>query len=995
MRSTSYAAPSFSRRAAKTMPDPPATSQPPLPVLDDPVPLAGRPLHAVDERLRALNASDADAVNRLLERLVALGGQRAAIYAAHSAPAGSEQPPGRRTPVPGAQAPTRAQQAAAYRAAMVPLGIAAAGIERDVNAQLQRLGRPSAEADLFLAHLHSRVAGAVTTHLDAAARAYAEAWETYERACFLAALMHWTRERVNRGRDFRPPIGMGTISPRDFTRLRPTATGRRWANLLEGAQDGFVDHVRQQQRGQFPRAVDGARAVGVAVWTCGYRALTTPTIVQRRLRAILRTLHGHVNESVRALEDARVLGLDQPPARTGPFDVRTQVLAASSDARNRQWAAGRVVGRRRTLLWLGASGGGAVLDAVRTWRRRRNELLTRELTSGGYLARLPPEELRFLAESSPDVSDVTVGPDGSPRRLRVARARGTSNARSTAEVQGDLDRLYLLFHAFRYRGFPRPPVTSRSRETVSSPELLWSALVSSTSATYDGLHASGFGREQRAIGIGTYNGHGPESSDVALPHATELRVAFPRRVYLGRSLLGADANAPIGWYRAASWQRGSSSIASAATDLYTKWTAGYFGNTGRFPVEWPRALARRDLGSPFPAHIEADLANRSPIEQYVIVYRRRNDLTPAWRRALFRGGDGFPRHVDVDRFLAGLFFRETIAGRPDEPDVERLREAVGAELDRALAARWSAARPADWTGSADGWRSLLRHFATDADARRAHHGVTFTAIARTVAYQRDLVRALRREAPVSGRIPIAFERVADQGASASAADVAAMRRAMTEYARLFTTFTRDLLNEGDAAAGSPAEHFHVVLLGNIVILRAPGMSGTAPAPAEAIEADPATFGGLGAEGSRPGGASTQLVVRYEREERGTPFTVHAVIEMTHLQRVNQSIATTPLAVRGAGDAMSVGDAPVLGVTGVSGNSVSPHVHMTVELWLERPGTRDAGPRPLAIVPLIDFFGQLRFAPGGLSGPLDVPPPPPADPPTATAPLAAPSPASPP
>ncbi|MBB5868387.1 hypothetical protein F4553_001766 [Allocatelliglobosispora scoriae] len=819
------------------------------------------------------------------------------------------------------------------------------------------------------------------SRLDDCERLYAQAWSAYERSCLLAAVWHWGRERLNCTR--RRGVPAHPVGPMDDRLLARHADGAGgiWLPLLRAAGAAFRDAHRPGAAP--PPRVSASQAASVVAWTCAQHPPLVPTAAQRRLRAVLRGMHGAVNESLRVLEDARALRIFTEAERRATDPARTDravncwpdlLPAPRMHGHDRRWQAALDDALTRTLRWTVPGDHGDLAGqrsaACRRWRGRRNVFLTARLTELGLLSLLPPEEQRLLGTDDP--ADLTGTRSDGIRRPCGPRGAG----RTDAAVQAGLDRLYCLFQELRYHGYLVPNQRSRGRDAVRTAENVWSGLVGTLSAIGAGFQTAGFGEPADArVGVSTYNGHSPSAWDVIMRVDRPLRPAQPTLLYLGEDILGDDPGTPTGWYAADGWRTRDIARSSPPVDLFTKLVEGYFDGDHGFANRWRRRCADL-LADPATASAVraalAPVADRTPLQQYRHVYEQ-STLAAGVRTRLMRssGADpDSPRHPRVDRFLAALFFREVVTGAAgEEAAMDRMRAAIGAAMFTALRDDWATRRPAGWSAAA--WTELLRQLCTSRDPVRSSAGETAYATGMSGPYQQALVAGVQQRLGSSGEIP---PELAAFAGGAPGAPVAAARAAITAAAATFTARVAALLTRGDQPPSSPDGGFHHAVIGALVTLAAPGFTPVAP-PDDDQETDPETFGGFSVDGPRAGGAQTSVVYAYRLLQADNPQAAAGTelwvqLDYRHLRSVDASAPSGDTTYPDQG--FSSVAPRVVGRSGVSGNPSSPHTHVELLLWLRE--TDATFTRPIGVLSMFDFLQPLPHQRFGLAGDRLRPPP---------------------
>jgi hypothetical protein len=908
--------------------------------------------------------ADADALNaatQLARRLADLGAQRLRL---------------RLAPRPATVASAARRRGLPQRSGGEPALQPLQHERNAILAEYERWRRSSGVA--FQVALHAALAPLLESQCEALDGAIVAEWTDFERGCFLAALTHWSRARVNASRPHAQPLPMAPVAPqmRGLKQSCPT-----WGTLYTAAADALAAHHRLGLDQVSPLSEETAQQLNGLNWSCGSAPELTPPLVQRRLRAAHRYMLGQVSDSVRSAEHARSMGMNRR-TETRNKTLYTKPRATALDGTNRD----------RTQKWLcadRAATSGPVSAQVQfvsfcpeqRWRTKRNQSLRAYLQPGpsedvpSLWKLLPPEYRDALEEALPDVSDVA---NPAPRNRRGQNR--TSNTPSRANVQAHLDELWCWFHDFRSIGYPKPASSLLNKQTIVAPERHWVGLISIASALYGDLARNGFDLGPNAagnsIGISTYNCHGTTSYDVSVPRGTPIRLAQPPVLLLGRSVLGDDPGAPRGRYTATDWSA-RPETSSPSREVFSKLMLGYFGQA--FPTNWQ--IARDHIRWP---GTPPTFGGHSAFQQYLWAAARTSDIPQDIRALLLDGAPGrryvvggHPRVPEADEFMGGLFFSQGVVV-PGVSDAQAMsiQQELRAQMLHALRPIWPSMRLRTQVGSVwqdalfqDAWDDLLTRIFTDRTSLRGHAGTWSEAVLQEPAYERQVLGEIQADGFALPAM-LATALTPDSSTQQFRVVTLALRQAFT------VLIEQVLLVLCDATTRDPARSaFHSAMTDSLSrAFRPPQRAPSRTSSAAIAETHPEdeTDTGLGIDEPHSEGAMERITYRYRRDTdagaaSGSSDEVWVDLQFMHMTTVNSALTSGQSQhLRATNPQLMVDEAPLLGLTGISGNAVSPHAHLQLAIWAQRPNERAA--RPTALLSPLDFVGLLVWEGNGASGP---------------------------
>lgn len=946
-------------------------------LLDDPV-----RLQETAARAATLTSSQQQLVSRTADGLLQLGRDRDARF---------DQP----TPAPRR---TRAGPQAPTPDPLADLKTRLDALRNPFRSEVPQDARTlTPEQQAMRTALHARIAAGSLPIQRRVRDAVINQWDAFDRGCLIAAVVHWARLQLNTS-IAQPQLRLAADArPEHRARVAALLPGHPMLRLYLVAERQLLLLTRcisdtdpcapaRQPPVPVPPAwparpklpEETARALTALAWSCGNGGDFTPPLVQRRLRALHRHMTGAVAWSARLLEYARALNLDN--ARLQRRDLvawRNLTLPAASRGQINPLL-------RRTLDWL-VPGAGDDADrttrALASWRTTRNEHLGAMLRaplladpcppssvgpSPATLFELFPEAMRRLLEGQPEPPAANPAPPSPP-------ARGTRTRRPPRANQDRLDELWCWYHDHKTGGYLLPRQRTRADDAVAFAETRWINLVSTISNLYDRLGDAGFDLQSRRFGVGTYPGHGNASYDLSLPPRTPIHVARPAELYLGAQVFGNDPGAPRGLYRAQSW----STTRLQTSPLQEQWDKWEYAMLGRnFDLLWRTAV---DAVQPPEQAARIRDSGSSARRQYLFVFNSNLAVRAQLIDTDADSPGARPRRIDASRFLAGLFFERTVLdSNLGASYVADLRVRMRNRLLQAIRERHDAP-PAGW--SARAWDRLLEHAIR---GRTDDRGST-NEWQEALLYQRNFLREVFDDFRARGfdaagnadlPAPLRDEltRSSDRLSSAARAQLRAGFNAIVQS-------TRQVMAR--ATAGGSATRVHEIFVEFLAHVLARVDEDARRAAARSRHHGDVR-GSSEQDGAPPppqvreqhrGGAEVDVTYRYilDRADDGSApnqRSVWVTLVYSHMASVAGIAQGGPELPRPGSTDLTTPTAPLIGLSGATGNAASPHAHMALSISTHPPDAPHY--RAEALLSPFDFLGPVAWEDRDSSGPAGAP-----------------------
>jgi hypothetical protein len=768
-------------------------------------------------------------------------------------------------------------------------------LAEELDREILRLAAPTAVSSGSGADLLTQIAADAT-----------EAFRVYRRCCFCTALIAWLRTQVR-----LPVSAQGNQHPLAALLRAAVAELARLDDVVATPGGARIESLRRL-----------SRSCSALTYAVGLRPPLTTERIRSRLLATHQGIYGRLGESAQMLVHAEALELDtidipgRPMANDRPpRGARAVARAAHARRRAQRQAGGHPLPETRShaqaLDWLSAAGESNRESAARAaWRARCVDGL-RELFDAP------------LQASPTRTTTGTASTPAPPRSLaETVQAAGGWQALgepSAAAAEPILASIYCAALEYELRGYS-------ARRKVA--EIFGPLASASSTAQRDFGARTGIGgdveiesarRRRERVSLKTYSTHHLAAYDAMVGARTPVRA---QPVEAGEMVFDTDVlgalGAPTGVYAYRGWKIVQSDSSTPLHDVTTRLLDGYFGRIGfaqRFLAHVRQAVQSHRIEPAEGSAISS--VGRSPHVQYLALVSDAfaTAVAPA-KRALLSAARGklaetarrlrTPNDDDAAIFLQGLLFTNTLqASTTSAGAAAGARQALRAFVHRTLLT----ARPGV-PGELlhDHWTALIDHiFSTDVDAMRSPtswHGAFHDWILATVGVTRA-----------------------------------------TPFWEAVQHAVLELLRPASATAATLER-----LIVELVIFQFP-VAGVGAAPINPTEiADSVVL-------ARPGGASITVVHRFGLilpiEERrmeawraglGIAETwLYVRLDYTHMYRVEPTSGA---------DWRS--DTGPLGLSGISGNAVDPHVHLELSISLEAPSSRHV-PRPLAFIAPLMFF----------------------------------------
>ncbi len=553
-------------------------------------------------------------------------------------------------------------------------------------------------------------------------------------------------------------------------------------------------------------------------------------------------------------------------------------------------------------------------------------------------------------------------------------------------IETDIDWLAVLYLTNLIRGYstaPRfsPPLRSSQSRTSNSenvaasalrtPESRWVTLLHIIGELYPKFELSGICQlraQNLRAPLSTYNGHGYTNCDISVAQNTPIRAVRPVWLRLDYDVLSLSASVEPGFYRIVGTQSRALNISGEA-EFETKTEGGVFGRRHNFDTIWTREI-RNLLEAPngtairlTPTLAGAIARMGTPVYQFLVVLLWPQRLTVTGANTSVTGASGQPgrpaqtpstpainpeylnaatrnrlrRQIrpDATSFFRGLFDLAPSDSRIALDRLHRIQEEAWSALESILTTSNPAMNRL--------WRILASRPFEDANRINPSGDWLTRAI-----LQRGLT-IFSAASVWTGSLP-----------SSESEAVIILRRAREQFENRFLEVVQaDPITSGSLQQA--AFVFYNWLAGRV------GMTGSVASGIQIPRDRP--FPDIDSNGEHrattPGhlhlaGSQVTLVHEYIRTanlQRNLVFDQQQVFVMVAYRHLS-SVSRRFEAARQVSDASNLLEseaAPMIGTVGMTGNSVSSHVHMQIELHTQNPLRQRYPTPPIATLSPAEFF----------------------------------------